>query len=1030
MKLSLFFILGYYILLAKGFLPSQESTDGRPDYTHASITQAAIYQVAADVIANVIDPTKYNASDPDGTIQTYFTHDALIHFAQTVMEIVNNNNLAQRTYRDDAARTMNCEQIVPGHLLLQSLRDNIIHQSQSANPDWGFVRELTGQYLFTLQVFYSNTNWVEMFGDRVCQELGVPGKSLPLNVSGPDMVTCVSCNYSKEAVQSFSCVDNMRMDGQLLTSGYTSYQGINKPIGNFPPKMGKCSHGGPYDSSKDIPATGGINKETSSPELSPHFDLHKQAGEAAIKATYDFLIGNGTGLLSILGVKKFTEILGMNYKKPCYDCLAPGLSVVIVMDDTGSMSGEIREATQHSIDIVNQAKLLGVNGPSNYVLSTFNDPDTTIRKTTDGTEMKQWLHNLTAHGGGDCPEMALTGIINALNAANPGSCVFFFTDADAKDEDRKNEVIQLVNDKKIKLLYFLRGQCSSRRRRSDFTLPDNIQCIPNDDSKRVGRKRRGSGGFNLFETIASSTGGHIVHTSSSSLGSILGTFVKNNMGVSKVGVTTFELSSGSSHLIHVDSDLTLMTVRIKGLSSASDIRLVRPDGTDQTFTGTASADVIGSDTVLSIQKPPAGEWSLIKTTSGTSKVTVSGSGNIDFTYKFMEDVGGLKFPITGTSPITGSKLVISVKVSGMPPTAKVTHIILKKPNGVILSKLPVSDTMTGSDRQLSVNYDISTEEFYVSINGSYNSSMFTREKTDIVTPVTGEITFTSKPENLVAGQTSLIKVSVANKGSTSQSYEVTATTVPSGILSQSLHPISVGSNGNQEINLHLTAPNISIATLSVKLALRGRTIQTITRTLMIVDVPPPTINEVNRTADCTKETMNYYNCSTQSWSLVLEVTCPANLSQLYVTPNNVQLNYSNKASRSGDYIAILRGDCCSYKSQLNAIDRRGNMRKKSIDFSGGNAFNTTVENFEVLSKPSSSPKKTNQNHDITLTVILELIGAAILGLGAVVVIIILAVYYRKKHKKSSKTRIQAIKVSPVPDHQMRWNERAMTSLNF
>lgn len=66
-------------------------------------------------------------------------------------------------------------------------------------------------------------------------------------------------------------------------------------------------------------------------------------------------------------------------------------------------------------------------------------------------------------------------------------------------------------------------------------------------------------------------------------------------------------------------------------------------------------------------------------------------------------------------------------------------------------------------------------------------------------------------ENLVAGQTSLIKVSVANKGSTSQSYEVTATTVPSGILSQSLHPISVGSNGNQEINLHLTAPNISIA---------------------------------------------------------------------------------------------------------------------------------------------------------------------------------------------------------------------------
>lgn len=64
--------------------------------------------------------------------------------------------------------------------------------------------------------------------------------------------------------------------------------------------MGKCSHGGPYDSSKDIPATGGINKETSSPELSPHFDLHQQAGEAAIQATYDFFVGNGKQKLCMI----------------------------------------------------------------------------------------------------------------------------------------------------------------------------------------------------------------------------------------------------------------------------------------------------------------------------------------------------------------------------------------------------------------------------------------------------------------------------------------------------------------------------------------------------------------------------------------------------------------------------------------------------------------------------------------------------------------------------------------------------------
>ena len=100
MKLSLFFILGFYVLLAKGFLPSQESTDGRPDYTHASITQAAIYQATADVIANVIDPTNYNASDPDGTIQKYFSN--FIYFLFTTMhskmKIINRGRGKQRDH--------------------------------------------------------------------------------------------------------------------------------------------------------------------------------------------------------------------------------------------------------------------------------------------------------------------------------------------------------------------------------------------------------------------------------------------------------------------------------------------------------------------------------------------------------------------------------------------------------------------------------------------------------------------------------------------------------------------------------------------------------------------------------------------------------------------------------------------------------------------------------------------------------------------------------------------------------------------
>lgn len=59
-----------------------------------------------------------------------------------------------------------------GNLLLQSLRDQIVVLSLSPNPDWNNVRKLIGEYLFTMQMFYSNTNWVETYGNVTCNELG------------------------------------------------------------------------------------------------------------------------------------------------------------------------------------------------------------------------------------------------------------------------------------------------------------------------------------------------------------------------------------------------------------------------------------------------------------------------------------------------------------------------------------------------------------------------------------------------------------------------------------------------------------------------------------------------------------------------------------------------------------------------------------------------------------------------------------------------------------------------------------------
>jgi hypothetical protein len=56
---------------------------------------------------------------------------------------------------------------------------------------------------------------------------------------------------------------------------------------------GKCSHGGPDDESRTIVARCGINKESMSAKWSPHHYLHKQAYDAAVEATTNYLIANG-----------------------------------------------------------------------------------------------------------------------------------------------------------------------------------------------------------------------------------------------------------------------------------------------------------------------------------------------------------------------------------------------------------------------------------------------------------------------------------------------------------------------------------------------------------------------------------------------------------------------------------------------------------------------------------------------------------------------------------------------------------------
>ena len=74
---------------------------------------------------------------------------------------------------------------------------------------------------------------------------------------------------------------------------------------------------------------------------------------------------------------------------------------------------------------------------------------------TELAELEQAVNALHATGGGDCPELGMTGILNALSLANPVSNVIVLTDASPKDEDKKEEVISEAVRKENSIHFFL-----------------------------------------------------------------------------------------------------------------------------------------------------------------------------------------------------------------------------------------------------------------------------------------------------------------------------------------------------------------------------------------------------------------------------------------------------------------------------------------------------------------------------------------------------------------------------------------------
>lgn len=84
----------------------------------------------------------------------------------------------------------------------------------------------------------------------------------------------------------------------------------------------------------------------------------------------------------------------------------------------------------------------------------FSDAKKVVQ-TDDRDEFKRYINNIQAEWGGDCAEPSMNGILLGLQYSQPGSFIYVFTDASAKDYSNATEIKNMCQKKQTQVLIYI-----------------------------------------------------------------------------------------------------------------------------------------------------------------------------------------------------------------------------------------------------------------------------------------------------------------------------------------------------------------------------------------------------------------------------------------------------------------------------------------------------------------------------------------------------------------------------------------------
>ncbi|KAG1925181.1 von Willebrand factor A domain-containing protein 7 [Pimephales promelas] len=800
-----------------------------------------------------------------------------------------------------------------------------------------------GAVCHTLQDFYSHSNWVELGSTAPFSPL--IRRELPLkNLAERSTPTCKSCNGQ-------DCRDNILPEILLqkkLTSGYFSTFFSAKPVG-------KCSHGGLLDKTSYRDPTGGINKDDIS---SSHGFLHQRAAEMAIDATMELL----EDIRLATGNQAFLRLMGLSQTSV----------LAFVIDTTGSMFDDIEEAKRVSFSIID-SKRGTPEEPSEYILVPFNDPDFgPLTRTKDADIFKSRINSLTASGGGDAPEMCLSGLLLALAGASPSSDIFVFTDASAKDLELKSTVQVMIERTKSRVTFMLTNAFSFRRRRDvSQSQQFNSRSIPLSD-------------IQLYRDLAQISGGQTIEVQRAELSKA--TAVITDASTSAL-ITILQVvrspAIAENYSFVLDPSLSNVTLYVTGDSPV--FTFYSPTGVSQL--GSVADGPLGSIlTVGNLRRVTlnsdnqTGEWKISINSSSFYSLKITGQSSVNFLFNFVEQSEGGDITPKDNRPFIGRNATLLVSVTGG-DSVTVTDVLLVETSG--------SDVVNGTIKAVGatdilVNVDrIPEGAFVVQLKGLVNDltrslpSQFQRQSP---TQQKGSgVTITAQTNSTIEPGIPLnFNFTLVNNAITGSSYTIRART-DRGFNVTFPSSLYVGTDESAQGTVTLTAPANTESGTDVTLTIEAEDSETSDSNYValrfnvltkVTDISSPVCQVVSIKADCPVE------CSTASWELSANLTDGngTGISDVSFNRGNGSLSLSIVISEDGTNVTVAsyNASCCSQEVELVVVDVVGNVGTCFTSIKSPSVPTTTVEPSTITNKPSTITNKpsTITNKPSTITTVI------------------------------------------------------------